>query len=238
MYRRYRRYKRWYPRKRYRYYNNDTPPIIYLVRGIVLVLSRITYFLVNDLVSFIRWVWWKIKKTKEFKGQQSYDFVSVEVNKETEPIIESKLIEQKPTVTPRYFKKRSLLSPAEDSFYKVLNEIAKENNYIIQTKVRLEGLIGVHFYTENWFGLRNRIKSREMDFVLCEKRDSSLDAILVIELDDSSHQRDDRRERDRNLDSILQEARLPILHVPASYSYNQIDLLRQIKEKVGVKSDF
>ncbi|MDI6734149.1 MAG: DUF2726 domain-containing protein [Patescibacteria group bacterium] len=98
-------------------------------------------------------------------------------------------------------------------------------------KVRLEGLIGVRFYIENRWGLRNRIKSREIDFVLCE-HDSKLTPILIIELDDSSHQRKDRIERDQNLDRILNEAGWPILHVQAAYFYNPNDLLRQIREKL------
>jgi very-short-patch-repair endonuclease len=96
--------------------------------------------------------------------------------------------------------------------------------------MRLESLVGVPFYAENWFGLRNRIKSREMDFVLFHK--DEFEPILVIELDDSSHQREDRIERDKNIDRILHEAGLPILHVPAAYSYDPLDLLRKIKEKI------
>jgi very-short-patch-repair endonuclease len=195
----------------------------------------------------VGWVWRSITEKSPSVGyRKTYTFEPVE-DIEVEQNIENKQVggpalidksrtwnagNQNNSEKSNYFKKHSLLTKAEDNFYKVLDVIAKENNYIIQTKVRLEGLIGVRFYAENWYGLRNRIKSREMDFVLCEKRDSSLDTLLVIELDDSSHQREDRIERDRNLDHILHEAGLPILHIPVAYSYDSVDLVRKIKEKV------
>lgn len=229
---RYRRYRR--------YGGNNEPPIVYLIGGILLVLSWLFYHLIGGLVSLVKWVWKTIKKPKKSEyDHKTYVFTPVEddetteINAITNPIPESKSIEQKPIEKPKYFKKHSLLTPAEDNFYKVLEKIAQENSYIIQTKVRLEGLIGVDFYAENWWGLRNRIKSREMDFVLCEKRDSSLNPVLIIELDDSSHQRADRIERDKNLNHVLEEAGLPILHISTAYSYNPNDLLIQIKEKIG-----
>lgn len=235
MYYRNNRWRNNYRRKKYRN-NYSEPALAYLVNGLILLLGKALYFLITTTISLFGWIWGKIRGQKEVDVYSEFSEVSSasipnvdEISETFKPILDKNIEVPK----PRYFRKRSLLTPAEDNFYKVLNEIAKENNYIVQTKVRLEGLIGVNFYTENWFGLRNRIKSREMDFVLCKKEDSSLDAILVIELDDSSHSRQDRVKRDENLNAILQEAGLPILHVPAANSYDSVSLSAQIKEKIG-----
>jgi len=130
---------------------------------------------------------------------------------------------------PNFYKKE-FLSKAEGNFYQVLEKIAVDNNWVIQSKVRLEALIGVKFEAENRYGLRNTIKSREMDFVICEK--TNLKPVLVIELDDSSHQRSDRVERDGNIEKSLREACLPILRVPVSYSYAPETLTQDIKQKI------
>ncbi len=130
---------------------------------------------------------------------------------------------------PNFYKKE-FLSKAESNFYQVLEKIAVDNNWVIQSKVRLEALIGVKFEAENRYGLRNTIKSREMDFVICEK--TNLKPVLVIELDDRSHQRSDRVERDENIEKSLREACLPILRVPVSYSYAPETLTQDIKKKI------
>lgn len=197
-----------------------------------MVLVRIIYFLVKSVVFVLTWAWNGVTKRKEIDVHSKSSEAISETDKIAEvfkPILDKNAEVPKPS----YFKRHSMLTATESNFYKVLSEVAKENNYVIQTKVRLEGLVGVYFYAQNWFGLRNRIKSREMDFVICENKDFNLNPVLIIELDDVSHLREDRAIRDRNLDDILRRVRLPILHVPVSGSYDPIDLSRQIKERVG-----
>ena len=43
--------------------------------------------------------------------------------------------------------------------------------------------------------------------------------IVGIELDDKSHQREDRRERDAFVDGVFAAAKLPLLHVPVKRAY-------------------
>ena len=55
--------------------------------------------------------------------------------------------------------------------------------------------------------LHRRSRSKHVDFLLSDRQHVS--PVLVIELDDSSHERQDVRERDREKDAILQAAGLP-----------------------------
>ncbi len=231
---RYRRYRRYRSRNNY-----DDSLLGEFLIAFATILGWALYHTIRGIASLISLAWKAIANKRKMSSEYSATYTTQPVEARIEdkstsiPIVRDKQTAQGPALEKsRYFRKHSLLTEAEDNFYQVLDKIAKENNYIIQTKVRLEGLVGVRFYEENWWGLRNRIKSREMDFVLCEKQDSSLDPILVIELDDSSHLREDRIERDQNLNQILHEAGLPILHVPAAYSYNPTLLLREIKDKM------
>jgi len=122
-----------------------------------------------------------------------------------------------------YKKKGYLLTAAEKEFYRVLSQVVEKHNQLLFAKVRLEAILWLPRGTENKFGLRNRIKSREIDFVLCDKE--NIKPLLVIELDDSSHEREDRVERDHNIDRILHDAELPILRqkVQASYHPNEVE---------------
>lgn len=44
----------------------------------------------------------------------------------------------------------------------------------------------------------------------------ALEPVLAIELDEKSHQRKDRKDRDAFVDQVFQAAALPLLHVPAA----------------------
>ncbi len=58
---------------------------------------------------------------------------------------------------------------------------------------------------------------------------ASLQPVLGIELDDSSHDRKDRKERDEFVDSLFAHAGLGILHVPTARAYQAVDLADRIK---------
>lgn len=125
-----------------------------------------------------------------------------------------------------YKKKDYLLTVAERNFYEVLSKIVQEHNKLLFAKVRLEDLFWMPKGTENRFGYRNRIKSRHIDFLICDKE--NIKPILAVELDDSSHDRGGRRERDNFIDEIMNEAGLPILHVKFSDFYDIKELNNKI----------
>ncbi|MBP7141837.1 MAG: DUF2726 domain-containing protein [Opitutaceae bacterium] len=113
----------------------------------------------------------------------------------------------------------SLFSPAERSFFGVLTSIADEET-IITAKVRLADI----FEIKNGLGRSerqralNRISAKHVDFLLLRKSDGR--AMLGIELDDASHQRPDRKARDRFVDEVFSAARLPLVHIPAQRGYS------------------
>lgn len=193
------------------------------------ILSRLMGY---GLLFLFIYIGWKIY-AKQTKKEPSREFTSEELEE-----IKNKYIAQGilPSVNEKvntplpYKRKEHFLSVAETRFYEVLNKIAEENNFVVQCKVRLEALVRVPFYTKNRYGLRNRIKSREMNFVLCSKQ--NMKPLLIIELDDSSHQREDRIERDDFIDKALHDAGLPILHIKAQQNYDSNVLVTQILELI------
>ena len=129
---------------------------------------------------------------------------------------ESKL----PTVLP-YKVRDDFLSPAELSYYKVLSSFIGPNVTIFP-KVRLADILFVSRPNEN-IGFFNRISRRHVDFLLCDA--VNLKPTLVIELDDLSHSRSNRKEKDSFLDEALAAAGLPILRVTARRQYSREEVI-------------
>jgi very-short-patch-repair endonuclease len=68
------------------------------------------------------------------------------------------------------------------------------------------------------------IKGKHVDFVVC---DEALAPVVAIELDDAAHDEADRLARDEFVDSVLESADLPIVHVRGKRGYG-LDEIRQL----------
>lgn len=124
-----------------------------------------------------------------------------------------------------YRKKDYLFTKAELSFYRVLlNAVGDE--WSVFPKVRVLDLVWLPKGTENLMAHRNRVQSKHVDFVLCRK--DTLAPALIIELNDSSHEADDRKARDGFLQDVFKAAGLPFLPVPNRRGYSPSDLAAQI----------
>ena len=120
----------------------------------------------------------------------------------------------------------SLLTAAERSFYEALRLALGNAELVIFAKVRMWDLLCLPSGTPEAQGHRNRVMCKHVDFVLCDRQ--RLQPLLVIELDDRSHERQDRRDRDAFVDAVFAAAQLPILHVPCRKSYAPKELAQQI----------
>jgi hypothetical protein len=132
-----------------------------------------------------------------------------------------------------YRLRDDFLSPAEFSFYKVLSSLVGAR-LTIQSKVRLADVFFVARPNEN-AGFFNRIAQKHLDFLVCDS--STMKPLFGIELDDSSHKRNDRQERDVFVENVCQVAGLPLLRVPVQREYNSREIAAQIapllKDKVS-----
>src|SRR5437867_2233624 len=105
-----------------------------------------------------------------------------------------------------YQPRDTLLTPAERSFYGVLQQ-AIGGEFDVFAKVRLIDLLSVPGGTRDRQAHVNRVIAKHADFVLCDRRTSA--PRLVIELDDSSHRT--RQARYACVDQDFAAAGLPLL---------------------------
>ena len=129
-----------------------------------------------------------------------------------------------------YVLKGCLISKAERSFFGVLEQVTDSSKYYLFPQVSLGNLVDVEKGTRPYQTHRNRVDRKSLDFVLCDR--STLSPVLAIELDDSSHDREDRQERDAFVDRVLAKAGLPLLHIRAQAAYDPKQLAASIGEAV------
>lgn len=116
-----------------------------------------------------------------------------------------------------YLQRDAFLSPAEASFFLVLTSVV-DARYLVFTKVGIRDLLYVPRRTNNWQSYWNKIDRKHVDFLLCDPE--TIQPVLAIELDDSSHSREDRRKRDEFVDRVFQAAGLPLRRLPAKNGYS------------------
>ena len=121
-----------------------------------------------------------------------------------------------------YERQEYFLSPAEKAFYDVLDALVGEDVVIcpkpaVREVLRVRG--NVRRDRQKYF---NWISQKHVDFVLCDRE--TMQILCAVELDDSSHERADRRQRDAFMDKAFRKAKLPLFHIPCRKSYGAKEL--------------
>lgn len=124
-----------------------------------------------------------------------------------------------------YIPRERLVTKAELRFYKSLRK-AVLDDWEVFAMVRIADILRVRKDIKNRRGWVNKILAKHIDFVLCDP--NSLEIVMGIELDDSSHQRADRIERDKFVDAAFESAGIPLLRVPVRSKY----LAREVRELI------
>jgi hypothetical protein len=130
--------------------------------------------------------------------------------------------------TGPYYLRKFLFTPAEQDFLRVLETVLPAGVRVFG-KVRLEDIFGVvkGLDASERQAARNRINRKHVDFLLVRAND--LAPAAGIELDDSSHEEEERQQRDALVDSVFASAGLPLLHVPVQKSYDAAELKAKLR---------
>lgn len=129
----------------------------------------------------------------------------------------------------KYNRKDFLISRPEHEFFNILIEILG-SKYHIFTQVHLPTILDNKVVGQNWKGAFSHINGKSVDFVICDK--SYIKPLLAIELDDKSHDRLDRIERDSEVERMLEEAGMPLVRFGNNGSFNKEEISRIVLEKL------
>lgn len=128
---------------------------------------------------------------------------------------------------PVYARRETLFTQAELRFLSTLRQALPEGLEIFG-KVRVADVLkpveGLD--PKAWRSAFHRITGKHLDFVLCERHTGRF--VCAIELNDRSHERPDRQERDRFIVQACAEAGFPLLLIPAARSYDAGELREQL----------
>ena len=116
-----------------------------------------------------------------------------------------------------YRLRSSLLTPTELSFFHVLRDALPE--YTICPMVRVADIVNP---TTTRYADLNRITAKHADFVVCDSK--SLSPLAVVELDDTSHEREDRQKRDAFVDAVYGKVGLTVVHIRPARAYEASDI--------------
>jgi len=103
-----------------------------------------------------------------------------------------------------FYAKKPLSQPEQILYFRLVQALP---DHIILAQVQLSRLLGVK-KGNNYQAWSNRINRMSADFVVCNK-DSSI--VAVIELDDATHEREDRQAADAKKDRALGAAGVQIV---------------------------
>jgi hypothetical protein len=120
----------------------------------------------------------------------------------------------------------SLLSVSERAFYVALM-LAAGRRYLVFPKVRLADLCQD---LDRWAGTEafDLVSSKRVDFVLCDAK--TFRPMLAIELDDRSHVRGNRGDRDALVDDVFRTMGLSVYRQWIRRSYDPAAIARGIEE--------
>lgn len=107
-----------------------------------------------------------------------------------------------------YVVTQSVLTSKEKKFYEALKPIAEKHGLIILCKVRIADIVCIPKETSNYIKWFNYIKAKHIDFTLC---DSEFTVKFLIEVDDSTHDQQKRKERDEFVNRVFEKVGVKLL---------------------------
>jgi very-short-patch-repair endonuclease len=154
------------------------------------------------------------------------------LNKKSNKKESGNIAEVKNIFNPFYLKPKTM-NGSEQAFYINLKKQIGEF-YLILSKVRIEDFIGVKhggLTKPERFGLRNKIKSRHVDFLICDLKTSR--PLIAIEIDGASHNSYKGIKRDEMLDKIYKDINLEYVHIRVGSNFKE--KVEKIKEILNNK---
>lgn len=129
-----------------------------------------------------------------------------------------------------YLVREYVMSKSEQACFNTFKEVVGEKYYIFP-QMHLPTFLDHKIVGQNWFGAFRHIDEKSVDFILCDKQ--TFLPVLAVELDEKSHEQPVRQERDREVERILDVAKMPLLRIRNEDIHDKRELLKKIEGKIG-----
>lgn len=136
----------------------------------------------------------------------------------------------------KYYRPKYILTKTEQAFFRVLRQAMKDEYIAIYPKVRIADFVHVKGKEENkkeWWEAFRRVSSKHVDFLLCNPNTSYIK--LAIELDDSTHNEENRIARDVWVDKLFATIGIKIMHIEAQNEYDVPSVKQTVYEALREK---
>lgn len=120
--------------------------------------------------------------------------------------------------TVKYSVKSSLMTPTEKEYFRAI-EAAVGDRYIVLPQINLASVID-----KTGEGFRSEL-FRNVDFGIF---DYDYSPVLLVEINDNTHFRKDRAERDEKVSTILKKARMPLVTFWTKDGLSQSEITRTL----------
>lgn len=125
-----------------------------------------------------------------------------------------------------YVKRERVVSVPESAFYDILVSIIPNKRYKVLEQICLSSVID-----KKNASFRNEL-FRMIDYCVVDK--NTYEPLLLIELNDASHKRTDRKMRDQKVYEIAQSAKLPIMYVQQAMASDIHYVKSEIKKFIKI----
>ena len=172
------------------------------------------FFLLVVVVVIVFIIIYDNKRTKKKREELQRKIMMLD-SKKPETVDNDEDIEKLP------YRRKFLLTKNEYWFYKSLKEITDKYDFAVLAKIRFADLVEVSAEADKkeymkYFG---KIKSKHIDFILCKK--DNLYPELLIELNDSSHNTEDRIKRDEFIKKIAEKVGYKMVFVDGTQNLEE-----------------
>lgn len=135
----------------------------------------------------------------------------------------------KSVATYHYKRKQYMMTHSENEFFNLLTSHFGDKFYIFP-QVNISSILDHTVKGQDWRAARAHINRMSVDYVICNK--SSVKPLLAIELDDPTHNREDRQKRDTDVNRIFEEASLPLIRFSNISHLSSDAIAQKISEKI------
>ena len=120
-----------------------------------------------------------------------------------------------------YSSKASIMTECEKAFFEAIREIV-EPEYKVQPQINLASVIDKNIHSK----YRNEL-FRNIDFGIF---DNTYKLLVLVEINDETHQQNSRKERDQKIKAICTAANIPLVTFWTKYGVNRTYIRNRLSE--------